>query len=92
MIPALLKGFFERTTTPDFAHAAKSNNPIKRGLLGGKSARIIQTTSMPSLVYRMLCQEHGTKALNNMLKLCDIAPIRITYFGTFEETDTKRKT
>ena len=91
MIPALLKGFFERTFTPDFAYATKSNNPIKRGLLGGKSARIIQTTGMPSLVYRLLYRAHGAKALRDMLKFCSIAPVRISYFGSIDESDAKRK-
>ena len=92
MIPALLKGFLERTFTPDFAYAAKSNNSFKRGLLGGKSARIIQTTGMPSLAYRVLYQAHGVKAFKSMLKFCGIAPVRITYFGSIDESDAKRKT
>ena len=92
MIPALLKGFFERTFTPGFAYAEKSSNPLKSGLLIGKSARIIQTTGMPSLVYRLLYRAHGAKALKSMLKFCGIAPVCITYFGSIDESDAKRKT
>ena len=91
MIPALLKGFLERTFTPDFAYAAKSSNPLKHGLLSGKSVRIIQTTGMPGFVYRILYRAHGAKALQNMLKFCGLAPIRISYFGAID-SDAKRKT
>jgi NAD(P)H dehydrogenase (quinone) len=91
MIPALLKGFFERTFTPGFAYAKQSNNPLKSGLLSGKSARIIQTTGMPSLVYRLFYCAHGAKALKSMLKFCGIAPIQITYFGSIDESEDKRK-
>ena len=92
MIPALLKGFFERTFTPGFAYTNQSNNPLKSGLLCGKSARIIQTTGMPSLVYRLVYWAHGAKALKSMLKFCGISPIRISYFGSIDEGEDKRKT
>lgn len=91
MIPALLKGFFERTFTPGFAYSKKSNNPLKSGLLSGKSAHIIQTTGMPSLVYRLFYRAHGAKALKSMLKFCGITPIRITYFGSIDVSEDKRK-
>jgi NAD(P)H dehydrogenase (quinone) len=68
MVPAQLKGFFERTLTSGFAYAVKSSNPMKRGLLGGKSARLIQTRGMPGLAYRLFYQAHGAKALKSMVK------------------------
>jgi NAD(P)H dehydrogenase (quinone) len=91
MIPALLKGFFERTFTPGFAYAAKSSNPLKRGLLGGKSARLIQTMGMPGLAYRLFYRAHGAKALKSMLKFCGITPVRIAYFGSIDTSDAGRK-
>jgi len=92
MIPALLKGFFERTFTPGFAYAVKSSNPLKSGMLAGKSVRLIQTMGMPGLAYRLLYQGHGAKALKSMLKFCGISPVRITYFGMIDEGDPRRKT
>lgn len=92
MIPALLKGFFERTFTSGFAYAVKSSNPLKAGLLNGKSARLIQTMGMPGFVYRLLFMAHGAKALKSMLGFCGIAPVRITYFGMIDEGDARRKT
>ena len=92
MIPALLKGFFERTFTPAFAYAVKSSSPMKRGLLGGKSMRLIQTMGMPDLAYRLIYRAHGAKALKSMLTFCGISPVRSTYFGMIEQGDPRRKT
>jgi len=91
MIPALLKGFFERTFTPGFAYALKSKNPLKNGLLRGKSVRLIQTMGMPAIVYRLYFRAHGAKALRDMLRFCGIAPVRITYFGMIDESDRRRE-
>jgi NAD(P)H dehydrogenase (quinone) len=91
MIPALLKGFFERTFTPGFAYALRSKNPRRNGLLRGKSVRLIQTTGMATVMYRLLFMAHGAKALKDMLRFCGIAPVRITYFGMIEGSDRRRK-
>ena len=91
MIPALLKGFFERTFTQGFAYARESKNPFRKGLLEGKSARLIQTTGMPSIIYRFFHMAHGAKALKSMFGFCGIRPINITYFGSVEGSDSRRK-
>lgn len=49
-MPALLKGFLEQTLRPGFALARAPSNPLKAGLLGGCSARIIVTMGMPAPV------------------------------------------
>lgn len=91
MIPALLKGFFERCFTKGFAYEVKSKNPFKTGLLHGKSVRVIHTTGMPAIIYRFYYGAHGAKALRDMLKFCGINPVRITYFGSIESSDSSRK-
>lgn len=85
MIPALLKGVLERTLTPGFAYALTATNPLRAGLLQGKSSRLIQTMGMPALVYRLFFGAHGAKALAGILRFCGIGPIRITYFGMIED-------
>ena len=91
MIPALLKGFFERCFTKGFAYDLRSKNPFRNGLLSGKSVRFIQTMGMPAIIYRFYFMAHGAKALKTMLKFCGLAPIRITYFGMIEGGDKRRK-
>ncbi len=91
MMPALLKGFFERTFTSGFAYARESANPLKSGLLKGKSARVIQTMGMPGIAYRLFFRAHGAKAFMSMLGFCGIAPVRIRYFGMIDGDDARRK-
>lgn len=90
MMPALLKGFFERTFTPGFAYSYEIETTFNSGLLGGKSARVIQTSGMPGFAYRWFYRAHGAKALGSMLKICGIKPLRFTYIGAFESNDAKR--
>jgi putative NADPH-quinone reductase len=90
MIPALLKGFLERTFTRGFAYLERDSQ--KKGkLLAGKSARLIQTSGMPALIYRFWYRAHGAKALRDLLGFCGIRPARATYFGTIEATDDARR-
>ncbi|HAU29450.1 MAG TPA: hypothetical protein DCW68_04980 [Rhodospirillaceae bacterium] len=91
MMPALLKGFFERVFTRGFAYDLKSRNPLKNGLLQGKSARIIQTMSMPAIIYRLFFGAHGIKALKSMLGFCGLRPLKATCFGMIMESRDKHR-
>jgi NAD(P)H dehydrogenase (quinone) len=62
MIPALLKGFLERTFTRGFAYLERDSQ--KKGkLLAGKSARLIQTSGMPAFIYAVLVQSTRSEGL-----------------------------
>jgi NAD(P)H dehydrogenase (quinone) len=90
MIPALLKGFLERTFTRGFAYLERDSQK-KRKLLAGKSARLIQTSGMPAFLYRFWYRAHGAKALRDVLGFCGIRPVRATYFGMIETADDARR-
>lgn len=90
MMPALLKGFFERMLTKGFAYDFKGNRPVPGRALKGKSARLIQTMAMPNFLYRWFAREHGAKALKSMLTFCGIHPINIHYFGMAESMNSAR--
>src|SRR5690606_19336849 len=51
-MPAILKGFLEQVARPGFAFTADGNNPFGRKGLAGRSARVVVTMGMPSMVYR----------------------------------------
>ncbi|HBF50402.1 MAG TPA: dehydrogenase [Massilia sp.] len=81
-MPALLKGFLEQVARPGFAIAAESRNPLKAGLLGGRSARVIVTMGMPAVLYRWFYRAHSLKALQrNILGFAGIKPVRTSVVG-----------
>ncbi len=81
-MPALLKGFLEQVARPGFAIAAESRNPLKAGLLGGRSARVIVTMGMPAPLYRWFYRAHSLKSLQRyILGFAGIGPVRSTLVG-----------
>jgi putative NADPH-quinone reductase len=81
-MPALMKGFLEQVARPGFAIAAQGRNPLRSGLLGGRSARVIVTMGMPAPLYRWFYRAHSLKALQrNILGFAGIRPVRTTIVG-----------
>ena len=90
MVPALLKGFLERTLTRGFAYLERDSQ--KNGkLLAGRSARLIQTSGMPAVIYRFWYRAHGMKALRDMLRFCGIRPVHVSCFGMMKTADDARR-
>lgn len=92
-MPALLKGFLEQVLRPGFATSTSETGKGWRRLLKGRSARIVVTMGMPSILYRLYFREHGVKVLvRNILKFVGIAPCRTIYVGMIEGLgDTERR-
>ncbi|WUR15145.1 NAD(P)H-dependent oxidoreductase [[Empedobacter] haloabium] len=87
-MPALLKGFLEQVARPGFALAPDSRNPLRAGLLKGKSARVIVTMGMPAAFYRWVYRAHSVKSLErNILGFVGFAPVRHTLVGTAGQLD-----
>ncbi|WP_020653170.1 NAD(P)H-dependent oxidoreductase [Massilia niastensis] len=81
-MPALLKGFLEQVLRPGFALTVSPRNPLKSGMLGGRSARVIVTMGMPAFVYRWFFRSHSVKSLKrNILNFVGIAPVATTIIG-----------
>lgn len=81
-MPALVKAFLEQVARPGFAIAADSRNPLRSGLLGGRSARVVVTMGMPALAYRWLYRAHSLQSLRrNILGFAGIRPVRATLVG-----------
>jgi len=92
-LPALLKGFFEQTFRYGYALDTGGKNGMVRGLLKGRSARIIVTMGMPAAVYRYYFRAHGLKSLQSgILALCGIGPIRSTLIGSIEKPQSTYRT
>ncbi|MFL6675844.1 MAG: NAD(P)H-dependent oxidoreductase [Massilia sp.] len=81
-MPALVKAFLEQVARPGFAIATASANPLRAGLLGGRSARLVVSMGMPALVYRWFYRAHSVKSVQrNLLGFAGFAPVRATIVG-----------
>ena len=89
-LPARLKGFLEQVLRYGFALGV-SGKMIK-GLLKGRSARVIVTMGMPAPAFRWVFGAHGLKALEmGVLWLCGFKPIRHTVIGGVGASDMTRR-
>lgn len=90
-MPALLKAFFEQVFRPGFAMKPVDGGRKWVQLLKGKSAHIIVTMGMPTLIYRWYYGAHGLKSLErNILKFTGVGPIKESLIGMVEESQAHR--
>ncbi len=77
-LPALLKGFIDRTLLSGWAFHIKSNG-LPEGLLSGRSARVVLTMDAPGWWYRMANRRAVYRSfVGGTLKFCGLGPIRQT--------------
>jgi putative NADPH-quinone reductase len=82
-MPALLKGFLEQLLRPGFALERGARNPLRAGLLAGRSARVVLTMGMPALFYRLFYGAPGLRMLErHILRFVGFAPVRSTVVGS----------
>ncbi len=85
-MPALLKGFLDRTFLPGFAFKYRENSPFWDKYLTGRSARMIVTMDAPRWYNFLVYGDAGQKAMKRAtLKFCGIAPVRVTTIGSVKE-------
>jgi NAD(P)H dehydrogenase (quinone) len=81
-LPALLKGFIDRTFLPGFAFSKIENSLWWNKLLIGRSARIISTLDQPAWFYWLVNRRPTYHALKRMtLNFCGIKPVKTTTIG-----------
>ncbi len=91
-VPALMKGFIDRTFLPGYAFRFRESGVIHDGLLKGKSARLIATTDAPPLVYRYYYGEPGIKMMKNLvLDFCGVKPVKSTVFGPLKFSSLRQR-
>jgi len=84
-MPALMKGFLEQVARPGLGRPG-GQLPKREGmppkLLKGRTARVVVTMGMPSLIYRAYFRAHSLKSLErNILGMVGIAPVHETLIG-----------
>jgi len=91
-IPAILKGFIERTFTFGFAVNFRKDSPLWDKLLTGRSARLIVTLNTPSFVYRWVFGRPGhTTMKRTVLGFCGVKPVRITEVGPMKNSTEEKR-
>ncbi|MBX7174794.1 MAG: NAD(P)H-dependent oxidoreductase [Pyrinomonadaceae bacterium] len=82
MMPALLKGFIDRTFLPGFAFKYRENSPFWDKYLTGKSARMIVTMDAPTWYNYWINGNAGPKAMKKAtLEFSGIKPVKVTTIG-----------
>lgn len=91
-MPALLKGFIDRTVLPGFAFKYRDNSPWWDRLLTGRSARMIVTMDAPVWFFRLVYGKPGHNAMKKMiLEFCGIKPVKKTSFGSVKRSSEKQR-
>ena len=81
-IPAILKGFIDRTFLPGFAFQKRENSVWWDKLLKGKSARIISTLDQPAWYYWLIYRQPSNNAMKKLtLQFSGINPVNTTTIG-----------
>jgi putative NADPH-quinone reductase len=65
-MPALLKAFLEQVMRPGVALEYRKHG-FSRGLLAGRSVRLVVTMGMPALIYRWYFRAHGVRGLERSI-------------------------
>lgn len=91
-MPALMKGFFDRTFIAGFAFDPKNKTlGLPRGLLTNKSARLLINMGASVIIYKTILGERATKILKSTLNYCGIKPVKATHFGKMDACDETRR-
>lgn len=91
-MPALLKGFIDRTFLPGFAFKYRDNSPWWDRLLTGRSARMIVTMDAPLWFYWLAYGRPGHNAMKKaILEFCGIKPVKITSIGSVKQSSDKQR-
>jgi putative NADPH-quinone reductase len=90
-VPAILKGFIDRTFLPGFAFKYRENSSQWDKLLTGKRGRLIVTSDAP-VFYLYLAYFHP--AVNMMkkavLEFCGVSPVEVSSFGSIKDANENR--
>lgn len=91
-MPALLKGFFDRSFLPGFAFKYRADSAWWDRLLAGRSAHLIVTMDSPPWYYRWINHRPGHHQMKKtILEFCGIKPVKITSFGSVRGSTERQR-
>ena len=91
-VPALLKGFFDRTLYSQFTFRHDVNDPFWRKLLEGRSADIVTTSDATASWLRRRYRDADINAVRNAtLEICGMQPVRVTRVGGVKDLTPRQR-
>jgi NAD(P)H dehydrogenase (quinone) len=91
-MPAVLKGFFDRTLLPGFAYAYRKDSVLWDKLLKGKTAHLIVTSDTPTWYNWLMYRQAGHIVMKrNILGFCGIKTVRITEIGPVKPSSKEQR-
>lgn len=91
-LPALLKGFIDRTLMPGYAFKYRPNSPWWDKFLTGRSARIITTMDSPAFYNWLMYRSANIRGLKvATLEFCGVRPVKVTTFDRLRFADDARR-
>lgn len=91
-MPALMKGFFDRTLLPNFAFKYRQDSPMWDKLLANRTAQLLVTMDTPSWFYRWVFKMPGHEQMKRtILGFCGIKVVKITEFAIVKKSSLDQR-
>ncbi|MBC7714831.1 MAG: NAD(P)H-dependent oxidoreductase [Rhizobacter sp.] len=90
-VPAIMKGFIDRTFLPGFAFKYREHSNQWDKLLSGKSARMIVTSDAPAWwLYLTYFHPAVNMMKKSVLEFCGVGPVSVMSFDSIKNASEKR--
>ncbi len=89
-VPALLKGFLDRTLVIGWAFSYKDNG-LPLGLLAGRTGRLIITADSPRWYLPLVGDTTVKQLKGRTLEFCGIKPVKVTRFSQVRSASDERR-
>ena len=91
-VPALLKGFFDRILLPKFAYSYGNRKFVPKGLLKGRSVRMIYTQGSPRWATALaFFDAHWILIKYGIFKFVGLGPVKRTVVGKADKISQEKK-
>ena len=91
-VPALLKGFLDRTLVPGFAFKYRKGSPLWDRLLKGKTGRLIVTSDGPWWWNRFIYGDPAIKMMKKaVFEFCGIDPVSVILFDEIKASKPQQR-
>ena len=91
-MPALMKGFFDRTLLPNFAFKYRQDSPMWDKFLANRTAQLLVTMDTPSWFYRWVFKMPGHEQMKRtILGFCGIKVVKITEFAIVKKSSLDQR-